>query len=326
MPDRPPPWRVLADLQDGIVSRGQLLDLGLSPARARRDVDNGRWRPLRPGVYAMFTGPVDPRALVWAAVLYAGAEAVASHRTALWLAGVLDEPADPIHVSVPATRRVVRQPGLRIHLSRPLADNPRAHLHPSAAPPRTRLEVALLDQCDAETHAGAVHLVLTAIQRRLTTADRVREALRARSRHTWRALLREVLAEADAGVASPLERRYRRGVELRHRLPAGLRNGPERAPDGARLYRDVRYAPWRVVVELDGREAHPASGAFRDLRRDNLAAVAGDTVLRYGWRDVAGRPCGVAAQVAYVLTERGWAGGAEPCAPGCAVRAVARGS
>lgn len=64
------PWRCLAEQQQGIVSRSQLLSLGLSRSQARRNVANGRWRLLLPGVYATFTGPVGgwPRSgqLYWA--------------------------------------------------------------------------------------------------------------------------------------------------------------------------------------------------------------------------------------------------------------------
>ena len=74
--------------------------------------------------------------------------------------------------------------------------------------------------------------------------------------------------------------------------------------------------PWLTVVELDGRAAHPADEAFRDHRRDG-AAVAGDVVLRYGWRDVVDHPCQVAAEVAAVLQRRGWSGTPLPCGPRC---------
>ena len=318
-------WRVLADLQDGVVSRGQLLAAGLSPSQARRNIENQRWRTLLPGVYATFTGPVGAIARTWSALLYAGTGAAASHDTALWLAGLREEAIDPVHIVIPASRRVLRQPGIRIHLSRTLADAGRAIVHPSAAPPRIRLEDALLDQCEAETAGQAAHLVLSAIQRRLTTADRIRTAIDARSRHRWRRLILEVLGETRDGAASTLELRYRRDVELRHRLPTGIRNRREAAPTGGNWYRDVRYPSWRVIVELDGREAHPAHRAFRDLRRDNWAAVGGDTALRYGWRDVAGSPCAVAEQVALVLAGHGWTGRASPCGLGCELAATRSG-
>lgn len=308
---------MLAELQEGVVSRRQLLTAGLSPAQARTNVDNGRWRGLLPGVYATFTGPVSPLAKTWSTVLYAGPGAVASHRTALWLAKLLDEPTDLWHVSIPASRRVMPRPNLRIHLSRALQEGRQQVVHPSSTPPRVRLEPALLDQCEYENANQVTHLVLSAIQRRLTTADRIRVAIDARSRHRWRGLLIEMLSEAREGVASPLELRYRRDAELRHQLPQGARNRGETAPSGGNWYRELRYPDWQLIVELDGREAHPLDRAFRDLRRDNHAVVSGDTTLRSGWRDIAVDPCAVALQVAFVLAGRGWAGRLRPCGPEC---------
>jgi very-short-patch-repair endonuclease len=108
-------------------------------------------------------------------------------------------------------------------------------------------------------------------------------------------------------------------VERPHKLPPGLRNQQERQADGRNRYRDVRYASYRLVVELEGREAHPAAEAFRDLRRDNAVVVGGETVLHYGWRDVAGNPCLVATQVALALTARGWPGPVRRCGPNCRI-------
>jgi predicted amino acid-binding ACT domain protein len=84
-------WPALAAEQDGIVARQQLLACGLSPGAARREIVARRWRRLYPGVYATFSGPVPDRAQIWAALLRAGPGAVAGHRTALWLAGVIDD-------------------------------------------------------------------------------------------------------------------------------------------------------------------------------------------------------------------------------------------
>ncbi len=320
---RPVIWRAFADDQQGIVSRGQLLQLGLTHAQAHQNVDNGRWRTLLPGVYATFTGPVGPIGRVWASVLYAGEGAVASHSTALWLGGAMDELSWPIHVSVGHGRRVREQRGLRIHRSVALELHRQVLVHPAVAPPRMRIEAAVLDQAAIGTELAAVDVVLRAIQRRLTTAARVRDVLARRHRHQWRRLLLEVTSDAAQGVASPLERRYLRDVERPHGLPVGQRNRQEPGGAGRHEYRDVRYLRWQTVVELDGREAHPPEEAFRDLRRDNRAVVDGDSVLRYGWRDVIGSPCLVARQVDAVLRARGWGGAAGACSAECTVRRTA---
>ncbi len=275
---------------------------------------------MLPGVYATFTGPVGTFRRVWAAILYAGPGAACSHGTALWLWKVLEDPPTVIDIVVPESRRVLAQPGIRIHRRRAFNQGSDMLLvHPSAQPPRLRVEQAVLDHCDSATPLAAVDVVLRATQRRHTTVDRLRLAIGQRQRQRWRLLLLEILAEVEIGVASPLELRYRRDVEQRHRLPSGACNEPERRGRGGHWYRDVRYRSWQVIVELDGRAAHPETGEFRDMRRDNVAAVAGDAALRYGWRDVVGQPCGVAVQVSAVLRLGGWTGQPQACGPGCVI-------
>ena len=90
-----PVWQVLADDQDGVLSRGQLIELGYTPARARQNHQRAVAR-LVTGCERDVSGPVSAVALVWAALLYAGRGAVASHATALWLAGLLNEPPSPV--------------------------------------------------------------------------------------------------------------------------------------------------------------------------------------------------------------------------------------
>jgi len=311
-------WTALAELQSGVISRGQLMDLGLSAAEAKADVNTGRWQRIFPGVYATFTGPMNSLGQVWAAVLYAGNGAAASHTTTLWLSKLVDEPPNIIDVVIPESRKVLPQMGIRVRRRRGL-DSPdrRVIVHPAARPPRLRVEEAVLEMCGAGTATAAIDLILRSTQRRTTTAERLRRRMAQRPRQPWRALLGEVLADIDDGVASPLEQRYRRDVERRHHLPQGACNEVEVQRLGGRWYRDVRYRAWDVVVELDGREAHPAQGLFRDMRRDNVAVVAGEAVLRYGWRDIVGDPCGVAAQVCVVLALHGWPGRPVLCCADC---------
>ncbi|MET0965061.1 MAG: hypothetical protein ABWZ02_01615, partial [Nakamurella sp.] len=213
------PWETVTDLQAGVISRGQLLELGLTAAQVRADLNSRRWQRMLPGVYATFTGPVGNIERVWAAVLYAGPGAAASRATALWLWHLADPPGI-IDVVIPESRRVDPQPGLRIRRRRGLNESSSQLLvHPSAQPPRLRVEEAVLDMCDSVSAQVALDIVLRATQRRITSADRLRRSLRQRKRQAWRSLLIEVLTDIEDGVASPLERRYRRDVELAHQLP-----------------------------------------------------------------------------------------------------------
>lgn len=254
---------------------------------------------------------------IWIAVLYAGPSAVASHQTAAWLADLVAEPPPTVDVSVPHGGRCSpAQPGIRIHQSRQLA----AKRHPSRLPPQTRLEDTVLDLIDqSDTAVAVIDLLLKACQRRLTTPTRLTDLARARTRLRWRRLVSDVLADVRDGVQSALERHYFRDVEVAHGLPRGQRNARDGGKGRAR-YRDVRYRLWKLIVELDGRAAHPTDERERDDLRDN-AVLEGEDVrtLRYGWRSVVGQPCRTAAQIASVLRRGGWVGEVRRCGPQCTV-------
>ena len=193
--------------------------------------------------------------------------------------------------------------------------------HPARTPPQTFLEDTVLDLTDqASRPETVVDVVLAACQRRLTTATRLTLRARGRKRLRWRKLVAEVLSDARDGVLSTLERRYYRDVEKAHGLPRGRRNKPE-GTAGRRRYRDVRYRRWKVLVELDGRAAHPDEARELDDMRDNeVVAEDGTRTLRYGWRSVSGHPCVVARQVVDLLRSGGWTGTPRRCSPGCALR------
>ena len=72
-----------------------------------------------------------------------------------------------------------------------------------------------------------------------------------------------------------------------------------------------------MVVELDGRVAHPGEARWRDIHRDNASAAAGMITLRYNWADITSDPCRVAGEIAVVLRRRGWTGRIRACGPAC---------
>ncbi len=311
------PWalRELALTQAGVVSRRQARATGMSSDAIAWRLARGRWQLLQRGVYALFSGPPGREAVLWAAVLRGGRDAVLSHHTAAELTGLTDAPGGLIHVTVPASRRVSAVPGIVIHLSS-RTDSAR---HPCLLPPRTRVEDTVLDLAGlAATFDEACGWVTRACGRRLTTGQRLKTAMAARSQLRWRDGLTQVLADPAGGAHSVLEFRYYRDVERAHRLPRAVRQA--RVVRGSRSqYRDALYARYRVVVELDGRLAHPDDARWRDIRRDNAAAADGNITLRYGWPDVTRHACRTAGELARVLAQRGWVGLPALCSPGCAV-------
>jgi hypothetical protein len=317
--DLPPELREIAQFQSGVIARTQVVRAGLSADLISSRLRRGSWRRLQPGVYASSSGEPSRQAILWAAVLYAGPGAVLSQRTAAELWGLADEMSSLVHLTVPADRRVRRQPGLVVHLSARAA----LAAHPAATPPRTRVEETIIDLWEAApTLDDAVSWIVRRLGRRLTTQDKLWAATEARSRLRWRAKLAEILSPDLAGLHSILEYRYVRDVERPHSLPAGNRQAHSRR-DGRSEYRDTLYETFRTAVELDGRVAHPGDSRWKDIHRDNAASADGVTTLRYGWLDITGRACQVAAEIAEVLAARGYRG-ARPCSTGCPVALGAR--
>jgi hypothetical protein len=310
----PPDLRDLARLQGGVVSRRQALDSGLSAGAITSRLKYGKWRQIYWGVYVTFTGPVSREVELWGAVLYAGRGARLSHDTAAELHG-LTHPGSPlIHVTVPATRRVRPTRNIVIHISA-TADEPR---FPRGIIPHTLVEDTILDLAHAAGELDeACGWVTAAFNKRLTAEGPLRAAMKARKRLRWRPQLDDIVTAAAGGTHSVLEYRYDRDVEQAHGLPVARRQAPFTKPDGRPGYRDRYYREFGLVVELDGKKAHPDERRVIDTRRDNAAAAAGGSTLRYGWDDVTRDGCATAAQVAEALRSRGWDGRLKPCSRSC---------
>jgi hypothetical protein len=285
-------------------------------------IRSGRWRQLHSGVYATFTGVPGRSSQLWAAVLSAGPGAVLSHETAAELLRLTDKAADLIHVTVPRQRHVVPAFGVSLHRSARAVQAALANSNP----PRTTIEDTVLDLTQTAANFDDVcGWVTRAFARELTDEERLRAAMRQRPKLRWRTDLHELIAAAASGDHSVLEFRYERDVERAHGLPEPVRQAPFVGPNGRRGRRDRLYRDYGVVVELDGRLAHPAENQGQDKDRDNAAAVDGHQSLRYGWAQIRWHPCATALQVARVLRAHGWDGWPRPCSPGCPVeRALAR--
>ncbi|GAA1428854.1 hypothetical protein GCM10009616_09580 [Microlunatus lacustris] len=297
----------LAQQQDGVLSAAQTRAAGLSSQTLYRLEQTGRWQRLARSVY--LTSPGDPSwpALAWAGVLLGGDEARLGGAAAGHLHGLVAAPPPKILVLVP--QHAVTRDRRPWHFQR------EAHGVRGASrgsPPRIPVEDTVLDLCDASAASQAVGLVTDAVGSRRTSALQLRRVLDGRRRSRHRQLLEELLVDVAAGAESPLEVRYLRDVERAHDLPRGDRQNRTGLP----FRRDVVHLEAGLVVELDGRLGHEGDGHFRDMRRYNRTALAGEMTLRYGTADVGGRPCAVAYQVATALRLRGWPGWLSAC-PRC---------
>lgn len=302
-------------MQRGVIARSQALACGMPADVIDGLLRTGRWLPLRRGVYSVHTGEPSREATLWAAVLLAGDGAALSHQTAAELFKIADVPSSLIHVAIPHGRQMSCAVGIVIHRSSRLP----SAVHPALSPPRTRLEETVLDLAgQATTFEAAFDPVCTAIQRRLTTADRLGEAMSRRQRMRWRADLAQMLGPIGDGVHSLLEYRYVRFVEHRHGLPTATRQARVTA-GGRRRYLDNLYRDYGLCVEVDGAQAHPEDQRWNDLHRVNTLAEQGFAVLRYGSTDIDRRSCQTAGQIGSLLSQRGWDGTLRPCSPTCPV-------
>jgi very-short-patch-repair endonuclease len=303
-----------AMFQEGVLTAAQLVGAGMSHEALSSLVRGGHWQRPHRGVYATFSGELSRDADLWAAVLAAGPDAMLSYESAAEVSKLADKPSALVHVTVPNSRRVKPIRGVVIHYS----DRAEQARHPAGMPPRTLIEETVLDLAgEAAIVDDAVGWVTRALGRKLTSQDRIREAMALRRRMRWRTDLAELLSPDAEGMHSVLEVRYHRDVERPHRLPEGTRQA-QFSVGSRRAFRDRFYEDYLTVVELDGRATHTVDKRWDDIRRDNATSAGGILTLRFGWLDVTKHPCQVAAEVARALANRGFTD-ARPCSRGCPV-------
>lgn len=302
----------LIHAQNRIVSRAQLQAAGWSEAEMRRGLRSRRWQTVHPGVYATHTGPIGYDDHRLAALLYAGPEAAWSHYTAAEQLGLLKpDSSRPIYVTIPKRRRIGARPRLVIY-----RDEHWRHRLATVVPPRRTAADAVLDIVGISPSADqAAAVIAQACQSGRVSPAHILTALARHPRLRHRRALLPILTDVAAGSHSLLELRYVRDVERRHGLPSGVR---QRAVDDE--FTDVFYDGYNLAVELDGRLHLVPDQRWRDLDRDNRAALRAESTLRYGWFDITSRPCQAAVQTLQILRRAQPELTARPCSSTCPVR------
>ncbi len=288
----------LLDAQCGVLSRDQLLRLGVSDRVIHRLLRGGWLNVLERGIY-LRGGSLSWLGRAWAGVLLGGDDAVLGGASAAFLHGL--EKTEPSTIEVFTPRQ--RGPLTGYVFSRAVRQG-------VGEPPRTTYEATVLDLCADRDEDELAALLADAVSGRRTKPKSLLAEIERRTRVPNRALLCQMLGQVAGGTHSALERRYLVDVETPHGLPTATRQaGPHAAHRG-----DAWYQQFGVMVELDSKLHHSGGAAFRDLNRDNDHALMGIITLRFGWADVTGiAVCHTAQVVADALTARGWAGPLSPC-------------
>jgi very-short-patch-repair endonuclease len=258
----------LARTQHGVISREQLLELGITRAAIKHRIAKGRLHVVGRGVYAVGRPDLTQFGRWMAGLLATGPEAVLSHTSAAALWGIAEQRGDAIHVSVPAHLRRGSSRGITIHRRRELSAT-RKHGIPVTTPVDTLVDVAT--ELDRDALEQAIN---DADKRDLVDPETLGEAV-AGLRRPGAAAVRAVLSDFTP-TDSPLERQFLRIVR-----EAGLpRPRTQQRVNGHRV--DFFWPELNLVVETDGLRYHrnPAQQAA-DRLRDQDHFVAGVRSLRF---------------------------------------------
>lgn len=272
----------LAERQYGVVSRTQLLTLGLGEDAIDHRLRLGRLHRLHRGVYAVGHSVVSREGRWIAAVLAGGPQAVLSHRSAAALWGLRETSSAWIEITTPSTSR--SRGAIRRHRGKlPPDEIALCRQVPTTTVPRTLFDLAAVLSVD-RLEAAMRKAEFLQLYNRLSLPD----LLHRYPGHRGNAKLRSCLEERGGTIGftrSELEERFLFFVD-RAGLPRPQLNA-QLQMEGRWIEVDCLWRDARLIVELDGRAAHGTLAAFEaDRERDRRLQSAGWRVVRVTWRQL----------------------------------------
>lgn len=272
----------LAENQHGVVSRTQLMELGMGRGAISDRVARGQLRRVARGVYAVGHFRQSHRSRWMAAVLSAGTDAVLSHRSAAALWGLL--PPSSIAIEVTRPKEFRSRPSVRGHCSTIGSDEVAlVDGIPVTSMPRTLFDLAaIVDRHQLESAFNEVEV------QGLTDSLSVVDLLKRYPGRRGAAVLRAIMADekkARGVTKKELEKRFA-AVVAGTDLPRPRRNA-DLAVAGRFFEVDCLWQAQRLIVELDGRFVHGTwRTSERDRERDRLLVADGWRVVRVTWRQL----------------------------------------
>jgi hypothetical protein len=280
----------------GVVGRATAISLGATKNLLRERTASGAWEVVHRTVYRSASAPPTREQQLLAAVLACGQHAVASHRSAAWLWGLLAAPPDLPDVALPYERRAVHK-GIQVHRSTDLVGTGTSVRSGIVVtqPARTVLDVAAV----VPPHVTAA-VVDRAIAAKLLAIPALVAALEqyARPGRSGAGKLRAVLEER--GVSAPgrapsvLESAVARLLERLNIAPPVA----EFEVAGGRFRFDFAWPEILFALEVHGWLAHSAFADWaRDIEKRNWADNHGWEIYETTWEEVTKHPEKVATEI-----------------------------
>jgi very-short-patch-repair endonuclease len=288
----------LAGSQHGVVSRGQLLGLGVTRDEIDWRVSVGALHVIHRGVYAVGHTAITVRGRWMAAVLASGPGAVLSHRSATALWGIWGSGAGEIHVTVPRKSRSQRS--IHRHFGAlPFDEVTKHHGIPVTSAARAVLDLAA-DKGEAAAESALRELEYLGLYGPLSIPTLLRRYPRHRGAATVERCLERLSDDPGGRIRSPLEELFLPFLDTHHiprpRLNHSLTIGDDR------FQVDCFWPEARLVGELDGFQSHGTRRAHgADRKRDRRLLAASFRVVRITQAHLATEPADVAADLLALL-------------------------
>lgn len=280
----------IAAKQNGNVTRGQLLDLGLDDAGIRRRVQAGRLFRVYCGVYSVGRPPITTQEWASAAVLACGAGAALSHSSAMVLWGYWRHWETPPEVTIVGNRRPQE---IRVHRSTTL--HRRDMTWQSRIRVTTPAKIAL-DISPRLTDKRLTRVVNNMLNSLWSNEDQFTKTLSRHPNAPGARRIAKLLGLPGTPTRSGWEDEFPAYCR-RYGLPAPAMGAPI-----GRYIVDALFVAERVIVELDSWPYHGGKPAFEtDRERDAYMLARGFVTVRVTEERLDERPAEEAGRLHVIL-------------------------
>lgn len=288
-------WDRIAADQAGVISRRQLLGIGVSGGQIDSWLRGARLvRTRSAGVYRAAGSPFDEAAGTWIAVL-----ATRSVLSFISAARVWEMPVEGdgrVHVTRAHRRRFDHEPGLRVHRTKLV---PTAVTHHRGVPVTTRVET-VLDCLGWLRVEAARNLLDRAFQQRWVGPIDLKARLDEDPGRWGNRQLRRLLDESRPGAEAKSERLLHAILEAAL-ITGWVANLPVFV-EGRRCRVDVAFERQRLAIEVEGWAFHrDKERRDRDIAKWNVLQAAGWRILVFNWEQITTDPDYVVSKILSLL-------------------------